>query len=112
MKVEEILKLKEAGFDNDSIIKFANAVERLDAEEQKPEIPAEKPAEDAKPIKPIKPVQEIPEWVSALTSELQGLRKTIQASNVRSVQENDIIKPKTAVEVMAEVLNAPGGKTK
>lgn len=31
MKVEEILKLKEAGFDNESIIKFANAVEKLDA---------------------------------------------------------------------------------
>ena len=29
MKVEEILKLKEAGFDNESIIKFANAVEKL-----------------------------------------------------------------------------------
>lgn len=110
MKVEEILKLKEAGFDNDSIIRFANAVEKLDAEEQKPEIPAEKPAEDAKPIKPVQ--QEIPEWVSALTSELQGLRKTIQASNIRSVQDNDINQPKTAVEVMAEVLNAPGGKTK
>ena len=109
MKVEEILKLKEAGFDNESIIKFANAVEKLDAEDQKPEIPAEKPAEEPKIIKPV---QEIPEWVSALTSELQGLRKTIQASNIRSVQENDIIKPKTAVEVMAEVLNAPGGKTK
>lgn len=110
MKVEEILKLKEAGFDNDSIIKFANAVEKLDAEEQKPEIPAEKPAEDD--AKSIKPVQEIPEWVSALTSELQGLRKTIQASNIRSVQENDIIKPKTASEILADVLNAPGGNKK
>ena len=109
MKVEEILKLKEAGFDNESIIKFANAVEKLDAEEQKPEIPAEKPAEEAKTIKPV---QEIPEWVSALTSELQGLRKTIQASNIRSVQDNDITKPKTASEILADVLNAPGGKTK
>ena len=109
MKVEEILKLKEAGFDNDSIIKFANAVEKLDAEEQKTENPAEKPTESEKPIKPV---QEIPEWVSALTSELQGLRKTIQASNIRSVQENDIIKPKTASEILADVLNAPGGKTK
>lgn len=109
MKVEEILKLKEAGFDNDSIIKFANAVEKLDAEEQKPEIPAEKPAEDAKSIKPV---QEIPEWVSALTSELQGLRKTIQASNIRSVQDNDISKPKTASEILADVLNAPGGNKK
>ena len=109
MKVEEILKLKEAGFDNESIIKFANAVEKLDAEEQKPEIPAEKPAEEPKTIKPV---QEIPEWVSALTSELQGLRKTIQASNIRSVQDNDISKPKTASEILADVLNAPGGNKK
>lgn len=108
MKIEEILKLKDAGFDNESIIKFASAVEKLDAEEQ-PKIAPEKAAEAPKePEKPVTP----PEWTTTLIDEIKGLKATIQASNIRSVQDNDIPKQKTAVEVMAEVLNAPGGKTK
>ena len=105
MKVEEILKLKDAGFDNDTIIRFAGAVQVLDAEESAENAP-EKPQEEAKPIKPV---QEIPEWVSGLSAQINALTKTIQASNVRSVQDNSITTTKSAVDVMAEVLNK-GGK--
>lgn len=109
MKIEEILKLKDAGFDNDSIIKFASAVQRLDEEEKPADKAPEKPSEAPEAIKPV---QEIPEWSTTLINEIKGLKQTIQASNIRSIQQNELPKQKTAVEVMAEVLNAPGGKTK
>ena len=105
MKIEEILKLKDAGFDNESIIKFASAVERLDAEEQ-PEKAPEKAAEAPKePEKTVTP----PEWTTTLINEIKGLKATIQASNVRNVQDNSITTTKSAVDVMTEVLNR-GGK--
>lgn len=105
MKIEEILKLKDAGFDNESIIKFASAVERLDAEEQ-PEKTPEKAVEAPKePEKPVTP----PEWTTTLINEIKGLKATIQASNVRNVQDNSITTTKSAVDVMTEVLNR-GGK--
>ena len=105
MKVEEILKLKDAGFDNESIIKFAGAVQAMDDEEKAENAP-EKPQEAPKPIKSV---QEIPEWATLLKDEIQGLKKTIQASNIRAVQNNEIQAPKSAVDVLSEVLNK-GGK--
>ena len=105
MKIEEILKLKDAGFDNESIIKFASAVERLDAEEQPEKAPEKAQEAPKEPEKPVTP----PEWTTTLIDEIKGLKATIQASNIRAVQDNSLTTTKSAVDVMTEVLNR-GGK--
>lgn len=106
MKTEEILKLKDAGFDNDMIIKFASAVDKL------PEAPQEITAEVSEAAAPsaVTPKPEsAPAWAENLAAQINALTRTIQATNARSV---DMPTPekKDASQILGEVLNAAANK--
>ena len=106
MKTEEILKLKDAGFSNDDIIKFASAVDQL------PEAPQELTAEVSEAAAPSavtsKP-ETVPAWAESLTAQISALTRTIQATNARNVSMPTPEK-KDASQILGEVLNAAGNK--
>ena len=106
MKTEEILKLKDAGFSNDDIIKFASAVDQL------PEAPQEMNAEDSEAAAPSavtsKP-ETAPAWAESLTAQISALTRTIQATNARNVSM-PTPEQKDASQILGEVLNAAGNK--
>ena len=106
MRTEEILKLKDAGFANDDIIKFAAAVDQL------PEAPQEITAEVSEAAAPstVTPKPEtVPAWAENLTAQISALTRTIQATNARSVNMPTPEK-KDASQILGEVLNAAASK--
>ena len=106
MKTEEILKLKDAGFSNDDIIRFASAVDQL------PEAPQEITAEVSEAAAPstVTPKPETtPAWAESLTAQISALTRTIQATNARSVSMPTPEK-KDASQILGEVLNAAASK--
>ena len=66
MKLEEIIKLIDAGYTKEDIMKMSEPVEEKPAEEKPaPEVPADKPDTQA-----------------AILAELQQMRKSINAMNI------------------------------
>ena len=106
MKTEEILKLKDAGFANDDIIKFAAAVDQLPEEPQ--EINAEA-SEAAAPSAVTSKPETVPAWAESLTAQISALTRTIQATNARNVSM-PTPEQKDASQILGEVLNAAGNK--
>ena len=106
MKTEEILKLKDAGFANDDIIKFAAAVYQLPEAPQ--EITAEVSEADAPSAVTSKP-ETVPAWAESLTAQISALTRTIQATNARNVSM-PTPEQKDASQILGEVLNAAGNK--
>lgn len=106
MKTEEILKLKDAGFSNEDIIKFASAVDQL------PEAPQEINAEASEAAAPSavtsKP-ETTPAWAESLTAQISALTRTIQATNARNVSMPTPEK-KDASQILGDVLNAAASK--
>ena len=106
MKTEEILKLKDAGFSNDDIIKFASAVDQLPEEPQ--EINAEA-SEAAAPSAVTSKPETVPAWAESLTAQISALTRTIQATNARNVSMPTLEK-KDAFQILGDVLNAAASK--
>lgn len=97
MKTEDILKLKDAGFTNEDIIKFASAYDAT----MVPEAPQDPPVS----LETEKTPESSPAWVNSLSSQIEALTRTIQATNARSV---NIPKPeiKDPAQILGDVLNA------
>lgn len=106
MKIEDVLKLKDAGFTNDDIIRFSGAYDEIS--EQPPAIeqdPAEVPTISTTNTTP-------PEWsakIDALTARINELQKTIQASNMRTAQMPETI-TKSPAEILGDVIAPPVNK--
>ena len=106
MTTEEILKLKDAGFANDDIIKFAAAVDQLP---EAPQEPTAEVSEAAAPSAVTSKPETVPAWAESLTAQISALTRTIQATNARNVSM-PTPEQKDASQILGEVLNAAGNK--
>lgn len=106
MKTEDILKLKDAGFSDDVIIKFASAVDELP---EAPQEPTAEVSEAAAPSAVTSKPETVPAWAENLTAQISALTRTIQATNARSVSM-PTPEQKDASQILGEVLNAAGNK--
>lgn len=97
MKTEDILKLKDAGFSNDDIIRFASAYDETlpEAPQETPVIPETQTATET-----------IPAWADAFAKQIGALTKTIQAMNTRSVNIPATTQ-KDPADILGEVIAPP-----
>lgn len=107
MKTEDILKLKDAGFSNDDIIKFATAYDAT----MIPEAPQDTPANPEPAPKPetTSNAEKVPAWAEQFSQEIKNLTRTIQASNIRNVSMPET-KTKDPVDILGELIAPPLNK--
>lgn len=101
-KIEDILKLIEAGYSKDEITALTAEVKT----EVTPEVKAEEPAEQPEPkTEPAEvPSEGNDELLRQLTAEMAELRKQIQKRNL-SETFTDTPKPERSQEILASLIN-------
>lgn len=101
-KIEDILKLIEAGYSKEEINALTSEVKTEATEEVKEETPAEQPEPKTDPAE----VQQEgnTELLKQLTAEMAELRKQIQKRNL-SETFTDTPKPDRSQEILASLIN-------
>lgn len=101
-KIEDILKLIEAGYSKEEINALTSEVKTEATEEVKEETPAEQPEPKTEPAE----VQQEgnTELLKQLTAEMAELRKQIQKRNL-SETFTDTPKPDRSQEILASLIN-------
>lgn len=97
--MDKIIKLLDAGFTRDEILQMTGASEPQP--EETPAPVAEAPA----PEEPAEPAEVSDEKYEALTEELASLKKLVQDTNLKVRSYDNQPKPKTASDIIAELID-------
>lgn len=90
MKIEDIIRLKQEGFEKEDILALAPFIDK----EEKPVIPVEVQKEQPEPKE---------DKTQIIMDKLNSLTDLIHTSNIRQASTAD--EPKTAEDIIAEVIN-------
>lgn len=99
MDINNIIKLLDAGFTKDDIIKLIAA-----------QPAAEEPAQEPEPIPEVKPVTEpAADPMADLLAEIRGMRADMQKQNINrdALQVSNVDK---AVDILGSIINPPTKK--
>lgn len=97
MKIEDIIRLKQEGFEKEDILALAPFIDKEEKPELKSGIVPTAVEGEAKTVTVTK------EDVDKMMDKLNGLTDLIHTSNIR--QNSTAEEPKTAEDVIAEIIN-------
>lgn len=108
MKIEDVMKLVNAGFSKQEIMAIAGAEHPQEASDQAPEpqqIPENTDSKepDPKPDPKPSPENSYDQAISQLTAQVSQLTSLVQKSNLLRMEQPDI-QPETAEDVIASII--------